>query len=224
MLPEGKLQRRQLARAAIVMAFLLVGLAAGTAAAFERPLLLPAWCVGIALLWAYSFPPLRMAYRGSGEIAQGLGLGGRVAADRVLCADGYPGDVPVAGPRAAVSCRVRGEHQHGPCPIGRRTRRATSRRGRCASGTRGRASTACSSWRSRCSPRRGSCPRTNRWVWAAIEAAPALVLLLNYRGISGADPEHRPACRRFVFLNGLALNLLLTGWCVALGLGLAEKL
>ena len=47
-------------------------------------------------------------------------------------------------------------------------------------------------------------PTDDRWVWAAIEAAPALVLLLNYRGIGGADPEHRPACKRFVFLNGLA--------------------
>ena len=30
---------------------------------------------GLGLLWAYSYPPLRMSYRGGGEVLQGAGLG-----------------------------------------------------------------------------------------------------------------------------------------------------
>jgi 1,4-dihydroxy-2-naphthoate octaprenyltransferase len=49
--------------------------AAVVAAAPGRAGVLPLAAFGLALLWAYSFPPLRLSYRGGGEWLQALGLG-----------------------------------------------------------------------------------------------------------------------------------------------------
>ncbi len=74
-LVEGRLSRRALARAAAAAAAGLVLLALGLA--WTRGLwALPALAaLALALLWAYSFPPLRLSYRGGGALAQGLGVG-----------------------------------------------------------------------------------------------------------------------------------------------------
>lgn len=75
-LVEGALSSVTLSRAARRMAGLalastaLIGLLAG----HWLPLSLAIF--GIGLLWAYSFPPLRLSYRGGGEWLQMLGLGG----------------------------------------------------------------------------------------------------------------------------------------------------
>jgi 1,4-dihydroxy-2-naphthoate octaprenyltransferase len=219
-LPEGKLTRAQLARAAIGMAFVLVGLAATTAASFDRPLLLPGWCIGIALLWAYSFPPLRLAYRGSGEVAQGLGLGvvlpllGFYAQAGTLDTFPWPALAPLflVGFAGNINTALPDRPADEQCDKQSWPVRFGDARARKHSLQFLAIAVFATPW---------VVPTDDRWIWAAIEATPALVLLLNYRGIGGADPKDRVACRRFVFLNGLALNLLLTGWCIALGLGLA---
>ena len=74
-LVEGKISALALRRASVGAAVALLGLAATMALGMDRPLLFPLWVVGIALMWAYSYAPLRLSYRGHGEIAQGLGLG-----------------------------------------------------------------------------------------------------------------------------------------------------
>lgn len=74
-IPEGKLSPTLIAGAALVA---LAGLLAlGVAALLQGlgPWLLVGTAATAALLWAYSYPPLRYAYRGGGEVLQGLGVG-----------------------------------------------------------------------------------------------------------------------------------------------------
>ncbi len=73
-LVEGRIEPRALLRAAVAMALFLVALSAGGAFA-GRPLLVGSAAVALALLHAYSFPPLRLSYRGGGALLQGLGVG-----------------------------------------------------------------------------------------------------------------------------------------------------
>jgi 1,4-dihydroxy-2-naphthoate octaprenyltransferase len=72
---EGLLSRRQLGRAAALCAALsaLAGVFLGVRHSVWLPL--PLILFGLALLWAYSYPPLRLSYRGGGEYLQMVGVG-----------------------------------------------------------------------------------------------------------------------------------------------------
>jgi 1,4-dihydroxy-2-naphthoate octaprenyltransferase len=74
-LQEGKLTLAALRRASWVALGLALLLAGGLALVHGLWLLPVLVLIGAVLLWAYSFPPLRMSYRGHGEILQGLGVG-----------------------------------------------------------------------------------------------------------------------------------------------------
>jgi 1,4-dihydroxy-2-naphthoate polyprenyltransferase len=74
-LQEGKLTLAALKRAAWIMLALALALASGLALLHGLVWLPVLVLIGAALLWAYSFPPLRMSYRGHGELLQGLGVG-----------------------------------------------------------------------------------------------------------------------------------------------------
>lgn len=74
-LPDGRLTPAALRSAARVVLALLVAVCAGLAVFAGRP-----WSLALAaatglLVWAYNFAPLRLAYRGHGELVQGLGTG-----------------------------------------------------------------------------------------------------------------------------------------------------
>ncbi len=69
-LPDGELSPRTIHVAAIVSAIALV-----TFCALARSALVPLALIAILLIGAYSFAPLRLSYRGGGELLQGLGIG-----------------------------------------------------------------------------------------------------------------------------------------------------
>lgn len=74
-LVDGHLSGRALAIAAIVCAALLVSVAGVLASAYSR-VLAPIFAgLAVLLLWAYSYRPLRLSYRGGGELLQMVGLG-----------------------------------------------------------------------------------------------------------------------------------------------------
>lgn len=75
-LVEQRLSPRALAVAAVVCAVGLVAVSVGLAAAQGAPLLVGLAIAAILLLVAYSHPPLRLSYRGGGELLQMVGVGG----------------------------------------------------------------------------------------------------------------------------------------------------
>lgn len=74
-LPEGRLTPGALRGAALGVLGVLTVVGGGLAVAAGRPWM-PAFVAATAVLvWAYNFSPLRLAYRGHGEVVQGLGTG-----------------------------------------------------------------------------------------------------------------------------------------------------
>ena len=73
---EGKLSRRAVGRAAIVCVTLALVTGAGLWLRTGSPAPLLLIATGVLLLYGYSFPPLRLSYRGGGETLQMLGVGG----------------------------------------------------------------------------------------------------------------------------------------------------
>lgn len=218
-LVDGKLDRRQLGRAAIAAAIVLLVLSTATAATFARPLLLPAWLGAVLLLVAYSFPPLRLSYRGHGELVQGVGLGVLLPLlgfySQAGTFDGFPwvALVPLflAGVAGNINTALPDRPADEACDKRTWPVRMGDRRARKHSLQILALAIACTPW---------IVQTDDRWIWAAVEIVPGLVLLANLRGLQTADPEDRIACRRFVFLNGLALVLLFAGWCTVLALQL----
>ncbi|WP_437676589.1 prenyltransferase [Sorangium sp. So ce131] len=95
-LVEGRLSPRALAAAAVACAAGLVAVSAGLAAARGAPLLVPLALLALLLLWAYSYPPLRLSYRGGGELLQMVGVGAVLPLYGYLAQGGAPAHFPWA--------------------------------------------------------------------------------------------------------------------------------
>ena len=70
-LPDGLLTPRDLFIAGALAVFLVLSLGVVFTLKLDRPWTLLLFGAGTFLLWAYSIPPLRLNYRGGGEILQG---------------------------------------------------------------------------------------------------------------------------------------------------------
>ncbi len=214
-LVEGKLSALALRRASWVAALALLGLAATMGLGMGRPLLFPLWVAGIALMWAYSYAPLRLSYRGYGEIAQGLGLGvvlpviGFYTVTGSLDTMPWPALVPlfILGFAGNINTALPDAQPDA----------ATQKR----------------TW-----PVRFGAGRARKHIlqflavatfmtpfvltgmpqstWFSVEVGPAALLLVGALVWRDADGDDRRGCVRFVFLAALALNVLMLGWCAAL--------
>ncbi|MGH1347709.1 MAG: prenyltransferase [Nannocystales bacterium] len=214
-LVEGKISRQALRRASWLAAAALLGLAATMALGMRRPLLFPLWVAGIALMWAYSYAPLRLSYRGYGEVAQGLGLGlilpmiGFYTVTGSLQAMPWPALVPlfILGFAGNINTALPDTQPDA----------ATKKR----------------TW-----PVRFGADRARKHIlqllavatfmtpfvltdmpqttWFSVEAGPVVALLVGALLWRDADAQDRRGCVRFVFMAALALNLLMLGWCAAL--------
>lgn len=75
-LVDGLLPPRALKHAALVAAVGTLATAGVLVVRGGAPALIALAAVALLLMWAYSFPPLRLSYRGGGELLQMLGVGG----------------------------------------------------------------------------------------------------------------------------------------------------
>jgi len=214
-LVEGKISAQALQRASWIAAVALLGLAATMGLGMGRPLLFPLWVAGIALMWAYSYAPLRLSYRGHGEVAQGFGLGvllpviGFYTVTGSLDAMPWPAVVPLFILGFAGNINTALPDMQPDVSTDKRT------------------------W-----PVRFGTGRARKHVlqflavatfmtpfvltgmpqstWFSVEVGPAAILLIGALTWRDADTDDRRGCVRFVFLAALALNVLMLGWCAAL--------
>lgn len=215
-LPDGRLHAAALVRAAAIMALCMVVVAATGAFVLDRPALLAGSAAAIALLLAYSFAPLRLSYRGWGELAQGLGTGVvlpaigwvahagsldglRIEALAPLLVLGIAGNVNTALPDAPAD-RAVGKRTW-PVRVGS----AAARKHSLLVAAIGVLMTPL------------VLPADVSPAWLAACEVPSLVLLgMNALLWRSADPHAREACARFVFVNGAAINLAMVSWTIAL--------
>lgn len=212
--PEGKLTPHSLRLAAWLMAAAMLGLCAWFAFFEQRPWVLAGGALAIALMWAYSFAPLRLSYRGHGEILQGLGLG------VVLPVVGYYGQAgSFAGldPLALLPLFLLGYAGNlntslpdFPGDVASQKRSYTVRLGQ----FRARRHTLELLAIAACLTPLVVPPLPWPYV-LAIVLGPIAVLATNLPLLGSADAQQRDECRRFVFVNGAALNLALLGWTLA---------
>lgn len=210
-LPEGKLVPAQLRRAATSMVVVLLALAVAAAVAYRRPLVPVGWALGVGMLWAYSYPPLRLSYRGHGELAQGLGVGIVLPALGFYAQTGSLSAFPVLAFAPLFLLGVASNIATG-LPDHEADEAVDKQ-----------------SWSVRYGPARARkhclqflaigvlltpwvLPGAPHWAWAVVEAGPAVALLVAWRPRPGREPGSDSSPTRFVFLAGLAGNLALLGW------------
>lgn len=213
---QGKVTRRQLGVAAVLAALAMGGLCLGLTLAYDRPGTLALWLIALGLMGAYSFPPLRLSYRGGGEVLQGLGIG------QVLPLFGYYAqtgqfELPATALLGPVLLGIAGNittalpdhpsdaktHKRTvPVIWGQRPARIASLLGITAAALTTPLVLA---------GRPG-------WIIAMVTLAPLVFLAINLGGLKNSDAENRRACRWFVTWNGAAISAAFVGWSGALWL------
>ncbi|MCG8555093.1 MAG: prenyltransferase [Proteobacteria bacterium] len=217
-LVENKLGRHQLAFAArLVLAFVIL-LALYLAFARQRPLTLWLTLAGVSLIWAYDLRPLRLSYRGGGEVLQALGVGvllpvlGYYLQSATLAGLpwwvlgstfllGYAGNITTALPDFP-SDRNSGKRTY-PVRNGQRAGRVVSLVLLALAAL---------------VPGLGLAGEHPRLRYLAC-AAPLACVALNLSAVSSADARDRARCTRFVTLNSAAAVLQWLLWSLALGMG-----
>jgi 1,4-dihydroxy-2-naphthoate octaprenyltransferase len=214
-LPDGRLQPDELRVGARGALTALGGLSLYFALASGRPLA-PLFVAAAALLvWAYNFPPLRLSYRGNGELAQGLGTGVVLPLLGYYLQTGDLAGFPLAALVPLFLLGVVGNIVTSlpDVPSDRQSDKRTYpvRRGQWAA-------------RRHCLELLVMAAAMGGWVvpglsrvQVALLAAPTLALAaMCVPSLGSADAEQRDECRRFVLLAGAATQLQIVAWSLAL--------
>jgi len=216
--PEGKLTPLDLARAAGITSIALVTLAVWTGFTLELPLILFFAAGSLGLVWAYSFPPIRLSYRGRGELLQALGIGALLPAVGFYLQCGaiarlpWPALLPVM--LLGWAGNVTTSLPDFPSDRATGKRSYPVRRGELAAR---RASLFAIAIAAAGAPL--VVPRAPSYLLAALVALPLFLLFVNRRNLARADARNVDACRRFVSLNAAAITAALFGWTIALFAG-----
>lgn len=214
-LPDGKLSRRALATAAGICAAAMLALSIALATVGDRPAMLAGWGLAIVLLWGYSFAPLRLSYRGYGEVTQGLGVGVVLPVMgwylQIGHLDGLPWLAMIPSFLLGVASNISTALPDQPADEASGKRTWPVRYGSARARKHSLQLIALSALMTPF-----VLPDLEHAGLLAMEAGPALALAINLRFLPRAEASAHTDCRRFVFLNGLAINLALGGWIVAL--------
>ena len=213
-LPEGLLRPAQIRAAAIASAIALVALSGAIALWLDRPLA-PAFAAGaIALLWAYSYPPLALSYAGLGELAQAVGVGlvlpllGYYLQRGSLAAMPWPALAPLFVMGLASNVLTSLPDTPSDAAFGKKT------------------------WSVRRGARRARIEAVmlvglglslfallaglSAALTACVLVPASVMLLASLRWIGRADPERKQDCVRFVFAASGAIPIAELGWAIAL--------
>lgn len=211
---EGKLDADALRKAAWFMLAAMLVLAL-VLALIHRLWWLPALVLGgAALLWAYSFPPLRLSYRGQGELLQGLGVGVVLPVIGFYAQAGEFGGLPWLG---LLPCFLLGY-------VGNLLTSLPDYPGDRAADKRTYAVRF-----GQFDARRHALemlavaigfgwlvvPELPWWGITALIAAPLVPVLYAARLLGSADAGNRGECLRFVMLGAGAANLAMLAWMLA---------
>jgi 1,4-dihydroxy-2-naphthoate polyprenyltransferase len=214
-IPEGKLTLRQLAFAALIASVLLSGLAAYVGFGLKQPLMFFFAAATVGLVWAYNFPPVRLSYRGYGELLQALGVGVVLPAAGfyVQCGSLAPLPWPALFPPFLLGWAGNLLTSLPDYPSDRRTGKRTLAVRRNPLAARRSALFAIGI---------AACaaplivPRAHPAIHLALCAPPIACVLAAARLLGVAEAEQREACRRFITLAATGANLGLVGWTIAL--------
>ncbi|HLT35341.1 MAG TPA: prenyltransferase [Enhygromyxa sp.] len=211
---EGKLPPQALRKAAWLMLAAMIVTATIVALIHARWWLPVLMLGGAALLWAYSFAPLRLSYRGYGELLQGLGVGVVLPIIGFYAQAGSFDQLPWLG---LLPCFLLGYVGNLltalPDYPGDRTadkRTYPVRFGQFAARRHALELLAVAvgfGWL--------VVPNLPWWGVALIIAAPMIPILAAARLLGSADAGNRGECLRFVMLGAGAANLAMLAWMLA---------
>jgi 1,4-dihydroxy-2-naphthoate octaprenyltransferase len=210
--PDGLLTPNQLAIAALCAVGGMVAVCMYLVFVERRMFMVVACSAAVGLLWAYSFPPLRLSYRGGGEWLQGIGVGivlpmiGYHAQSGALL--GVPWLVLASGFLLGWAGNVLTSLPDTPSDRAASKRSFPVRRGEASARLHVLASIALAAVL-------GPLEAPSSVVARCIAvAAPISVLCRAVPLLRSAKSTNRPACERFVFFCGAAIVTAWLAWTI----------
>ncbi|MCB9566629.1 MAG: prenyltransferase [Myxococcales bacterium] len=214
-LQEGKLSRGELLQGAAIALASALSAALFLSVHADRSWMWVAPLIAAVLVWIYSYPPLRLAYRGYGELVQGVGVGVVLPLTAVYAQTGDL-SITVIPPLApafmlGVAGNILTSLPDHPADQAAGKRSYAVRYGQWQARRHAIELTLFASVLGHL-----VIPDFSRTI-DLLFAAPALVLaVLGARLLGSADAVNRDECERFVLLVGGAGHALLLAWSVAL--------